>query len=119
MVDRIELQAMSFQGRHGVRPEEREQFQEFVVDVEVECDLGDAGGSDDLADTIDYKQIQAIAKAVVEGESRKLLEALAARIADGVLALPRIQAVSVRVAKRPQSLQPIGGAAVHIKRTRA
>jgi hypothetical protein len=30
-----------------------------------------------------------------------------------------VEAVSVRVVKRPASMQPIGGAAVRIKRTRA
>jgi dihydroneopterin aldolase len=118
-MDRIQLQAMSFQGRHGVRPAEREQAQEFVVDVEVECDLSEAGRTDQVADTVDYKQIHSIAKEVVEGESRNLLESIAGAIAAGVVALPRIKAVSVRVAKRPASMQPIGAAAVHIYRTRA
>jgi dihydroneopterin aldolase len=49
----------------------------------------------------------------------KLLETLAARIADRVLSLPGVTAVSVRVAKRPASMAPIESAAVHIRRTRA
>ena len=110
---------MSFRGRHGVRPAERETDQDFVVDVEVDCDLSQAARSDRLADTIDYKQIHAIAKAVVEGESHHLLESMAGSIADRVLDLPRIEAVSVRIAKKPASMQPIGAAAVHIYRTRA
>ncbi len=110
---------MAFSGRHGVRPAEREQPQEFKVTVELEADLHESGRTDQLEDTIDYSQVRAIAREVIEGEPAKLLESLAARIADGVLALPRVSAVSVRVAKRPASMAPIDAAAVHIRRTRA
>jgi dihydroneopterin aldolase len=118
-MDRIELHGMSFQGRHGVRAAEREQAQEFKVDLEIEADLRRAGESDDLADTIDYTRARAAAREVIEGSSMQLLEALAAAIAERVLALPRVSAVSVRVAKRPASMQPIDAAAVRIERTRA
>ena len=118
-VDRIVLQGMSFSGRHGARPAEWEQAQEFKVDVELETDLSEAGRTDQLGDTVDYSQVRAIAKAIIEGQSVKLLETLAARIADRALALPRVKAVSVRVAKRPASMEPIEAAAVHISRTRA
>ena len=118
-MDRILLEGMSFHGRHGVRPAEREQLQEFEVDVEVDCDLSEPGRTDRIEDTVDYRRIRAIAKEVIEGESLKLIEALAARIAHRVLELPRVAEVSVRIAKRPESMQPIDAAAVRITRTRA
>ncbi|HEV2414301.1 MAG TPA: dihydroneopterin aldolase [Candidatus Dormibacteraeota bacterium] len=118
-MDRIELRGMSFQGRHGARPGEQELPQEFKVDLEIEADLGDAGRSDRLADTVDYTQARKAAKEVIEGPSRALLESLATAIAERVLALPRVEAVSVLVTKRPASMQPIDGAAVRIRRTRA
>ena len=109
---------MSFRGRHGVLPAEREQPQEFKVTVEVDCDLSEPGLTDRIEDTVDYRRIRTIAKDVIEGESQKLLETLAARIAAGVLELPRVAEVSVRIAKRPESMQPIDAAAVRITRTR-
>jgi dihydroneopterin aldolase len=118
-VDRIQLEGMSFQGRHGARAAERERPQEFKVDLEVDCDLQKPGRTDQLEDTIDYTKLRAIAKDVIEGESVSLLETLAARIADRVLHMPQVMAISVRVAKRPASMQPIEAAAVHINRTRA
>jgi dihydroneopterin aldolase/2-amino-4-hydroxy-6-hydroxymethyldihydropteridine diphosphokinase len=117
-MDRITLEGMSFMGRHGVRTAEREQAQEFRVDVELGADLSEAGQSDRLADTVDYTQVRAIVKATIEGESVRLLETLAARIADGVLTLPNVRSVNVRVAKRPASMAPIDAAAVRISRTR-
>jgi dihydroneopterin aldolase len=119
VVDQIELEGMSFKGRHGVRPAERESDQEFRVDVTVDCNLEPAGRTDRLEDTVDYTRVRAIAKAAVEGESRNLLETLAAEMASRILELPGVAGVSVRIAKRPQSLLPIDAAAVHIKRTRA
>jgi dihydroneopterin aldolase len=118
-MDRIELHGMSFQGRHGVRPAERVQPQEFKVDIEVEADLAEASRSDHLADTIDYTKLRTIARSVIEGPAANLLEALAGRIADEVLQTPRVVSVSVRVTKFPASMRPIEGAAVRINRTRA
>jgi len=117
--DRIELRGMSFQGRHGVRDAEREQAQEFKVDIEVEADVEKAGRSDQVADTVDYRKLRAIARSVIEGPPASLLETLATRIADQALELPGVAQVSVRVAKRPASMQPIDSAAVRINRTRA
>ena len=118
-MDRISLEGMVFNGRHGVRPAEREEPQEFKVEVKVDADLVPPSRSDSVEETVDYRQIYAIAKAVIEGESAKLIETLAQRIAEQVLALDRVAAVSVRVAKQPQSMRPIDAAAVKIKRTRA
>jgi dihydroneopterin aldolase len=117
-MDRIQLEGMVFSGRHGVRPAERAEAQEFTVDVTVDADLTAPGRSDSVEDTVDYRPIYAIAKAVIEGKSAKLIETLAERIAERVLELEGVAGVSVRVAKRPQSMRPIDAAAVVIKRTR-
>ena len=118
-VDRIVLEGMTFGGHHGVRPAERARAQDFKVDVEVETDLVQPGQTDRVEDSIDYRLLRTIAKEVIEGESVSLIETLADRIANRVLQLPKVMAVSVRVAKRPMSMKPIDAAAVHIKRTRA
>jgi len=117
-MDRVLLEGMSFQGRHGVRTAEREHPQEFRVDIEVDCDLSEPGRTDRIEDTVDYTRVRAIAKDVIEGESHKLLESLAARIAEQVLQLPKVGGVAVRIAKRPESMLPIDAAAVRISRTR-
>src|SRR5262245_61415240 len=77
VMDRIELRGMSFQGRHGARPTEREQPQEFRVDIEVEAELAEPARTDRLEDTVDYTRLRAIAREVIEGPSHQLIEALA------------------------------------------
>ena len=117
-MDRIELEGMVFSGRHGVRPAEREHAQEFKVDVKLDTDLLAAGGSDRVEDTVDYRLVYAIAKEVIEGEPVQLIETLAHRIAERVLDLKKVVAVSVQIAKQPESMRPIDAASVKIRRDR-
>ena len=118
-MDEIELEGMVFSGRHGVRPAEREKPQEFKVDVKLDADLAEAGRTDSVTDTVDYRLVYAIAREVIEGESAQLIETLAGKIADRVMGLENVVAVSVRVTKRPESMRPIDGASVKIRRSRA
>jgi dihydroneopterin aldolase len=100
--DRIVLTNMVFPGRHGVGDVERASAQPFEVDVEVVRDLAAAGRADDLAVTTDYGEVFRICRAVVEGPSKHLVEALAEEIAARVLALgpqPGADEVIVRVRK--------------------
>ena len=97
--DRIVLEGMRFYGFHGVNPEERVLGQEYLVDLTVEMDLGSAGKSDRLEDTISYTHIYRAVREVMEGDSRNLLEAAAQSIADRVLTDFPVDSVSVRVRK--------------------
>src|SRR5207237_7950238 len=94
-MDRVEMRGMSFQGRHGVRTAEREQPQEFKVDIELEADLAEAGRTDRLADTVDYTAVRAVAREVIEGESRKLHESTGVAIAQRALSLHCVAPLSV------------------------
>lgn len=55
--DRILLAGVEAVGHHGVLAFEREQGQPFVVDVVLELDLGPAGRSDDLGQTVSYAEV--------------------------------------------------------------
>jgi 7,8-dihydroneopterin aldolase/epimerase/oxygenase len=100
-MDRILMEGMAFLGRHGVFPAERELGTRLVVDVELECDLAAAASSDRLEDTVDYSRAYELVREVVEGEPRQLLESVAGRVAERMLALERVAGVRVRVRKRP------------------
>jgi dihydroneopterin aldolase len=99
MTDRILLHGMRFEGSHGVSDEERSLPQELEVDLEVEADLSAAGASDHLNDTVNYGPLIKLVGRVVEGRSFHLLEAIAATIANEVLATTAAGAVTVRVRK--------------------
>jgi len=105
--DRITLRGMRFMGRHGVAPEERAEAQPFEVDLVLRLDLSRAAASDELADTVDYAAVFVLARRIVEGRSFHLLEALAAAIADGVLATFPVDEVEARV-RKPKA--PLPGA---------
>ena len=95
------MEGMAFFGRHGVFPAERELGARFTVDAILEGDLRAAGRSDRLEQTIDYARAYDLVRDVVEGEPRHLLEAVAERVAERLLELPRVERVTVRVHKKP------------------
>ena len=98
--DSIHLKGMVFYAYHGVDPAERELGQRFVVDLEVEADLRQAGASDRLEDTVNYAQVYRVVKEVLEGPPHNLMESLAEEVASRVLeGFPLVEAVWVRIAK--------------------
>ena len=119
--DRIELRGLRVLGTHGVLDEERHRAQPFEVDVDLVADLGAAGRSDDLSDTVDYGAVAAAAAAVVAGSHSDLLEHLAERVADAVLDAGggRVSEVEVVVRKlRPPVPQDLASSGVRIRRRR-
>ena len=118
--DRIELRGLRLVGRLGVLDHERTDDQPLEVDLDLRVDLAAAGASDDLADTVDYGAVcRAVAATVAEGHVA-LLEHLAARVADAVLALdPRIDAVDLTIRKlRPPVPLDLATSGVRIARAR-
>ena len=99
LTDRISVRGMQFKGRHGVSTEERAEPQPIEVDIVVRLDLSIPGRTDELADTVNYSSLFELARGIVEERSFKLLEALAAAIAEAVLAAQPVRDVEVRVRK--------------------
>ncbi|MET0628487.1 MAG: dihydroneopterin aldolase [Acidimicrobiia bacterium] len=86
-------------GVHGVLPEEQTRPQPFEVDVELVVDLGPAGESDALDDTVDYSAVAEAISRVVRTERYQLLERLATRIAEVCRVDERVTSVAVTVRK--------------------
>ena len=98
--DRIELRGLRVDAICGVLPHERTTPQPLELDLDVVADLVTASQSDDLIDTIDYGAVTAAAARVAETAAPQLLEHLAGRVADAVLAVDgRIASVTVWVRK--------------------
>jgi dihydroneopterin aldolase len=98
--DWIRLEGMIFYGLHGVDPAEKTLGQRFTVDVALQRNLRKPGRSDDLHDTINYAHVYRIAKQVMEGPSKNLIEALAEEIARRIAeACSGVETIRVRVRK--------------------
>ena len=117
--DCIELRGLRAVGICGALLEEQVRPQPLEVDLDVEADLDAAGASDDLADTVDFAALAAEVERVVTTERFTLLERLAQRLCEVVLADDRISAVTVAVRKlRPPLPQQADTTGVRIRRAR-
>ena len=118
--DRIEIRGLRVLGVHGVLPEEQGRSQPMELDLDIEVDMAPAAASDDVADTVDYGAAVEVARRIVETHSYALLETLAAKVADTLLADPRIAVVTVAVRKlRPPVAADLQTAGVRIRRDRS
>lgn len=120
MSDRIVLTGVEALGTHGVLASEHDTPQRFVVDVTIEADLRPAGRSDDLADTVSYAEVADEVVHILTGPHVDLVETLAGRIADTVLAFPGVEAVEVTVHKPDAPIShPFADVAVTVRREHA
>jgi dihydroneopterin aldolase len=121
MPDRIFLDGMVFQARHGVHDREKVNAQRFEVDVELLLDLQPAGLEDDLARTLDYGRVYETVRTIVESTTFNLIEALAEAIAHELLSdFPGLEEVTVRVRKPDVQLSgPLRFAGVQVRRRRS
>ncbi|WP_338553861.1 dihydroneopterin aldolase [Paenibacillus sp. KS-LC4] len=119
-MDRMLVKGMQFYGYHGVFAEENRLGQKFGVDLELLLDLDKAATLDDLEATVNYAELHALTKKIVEGTPFKLIEALAGSIATQLLAAyTMINEVTVRVTKpNPPFDIHFDGVTVELRRKR-
>lgn len=119
-LDRIEVRGLVVTTMVGVLAHEREIAQPVRVDLDLYVDLRDAGRTDDLADTANYGDVAERVANVVREAKDVLLERLADRVAETVVALDRVEAVDVTVTKlRPPIPEQLESTAVRIRRHRS
>ena len=92
---RLFLSGIRAEGRHGARPGEKDEPQPFVVDLDLEIDVGD----DSIEGTADYRGITDAVREVVEHGSFDLIETMADAIARRVASAPRVISVTAVVHK--------------------
>jgi dihydroneopterin aldolase len=117
--DSIELTGLRVFGHHGVFEHERENGQEFVIDVRISLDLRAAAESDDVARTIHYGILADQIAAAVSSDPVNLIEKVAQRVADIVLShdLAMLTTVTVHKPQAPIAI-PFDDVAVTITRGR-
>ena len=102
----VRLQRMTFYGFHGVSRAERETGRRYEVDCELSFDFSGAGHTDNLRDTINYREVYEAVEQVLAADHIQLLETLATRILDSLLEKFAIDRARVRVRKM---IPPIPG----------
>jgi len=118
--DRITLTGVRVRAHHGVYDVEREQGQEFVIDVTVVVDLSAAASGDDLGATVHYGELAEAVVAAVERDPVDLIETVAERVAAVALGYPAVDEVEVTVHKPEAPISvPFTDVAVTIVRGRA
>jgi len=119
-MDTMTLKAMRFFGYHGVYAEENKLGQKFQVELVLKLDLSKAAAEDDLEATINYAELHAVTKSIVEGPPFKLIEALAGAIATRLLqSYTNLNEVTVRVTKpNPPFDIHFDGVTVELRRKR-
>lgn len=120
MTDLIALRGIRVFARHGVLPEEAESGQMFVVDALLRLDLRAAGLSDSLEETVDYGSLTQRIHDVVAEERWDLIEKVAERVAEVVLADSRVVETEVTVHKPEAPVAvPVDDVAVTLVRHRS
>jgi dihydroneopterin aldolase len=119
-MDHMTLKGMQFFGYHGVIPEENKLGQRYYVELELQLDLRQAAESDEIGQTVNYAEVHALTKTIVEGPPFKLIEALAGHIASRLLdTYTMVNEVAVRVTKpHPPFDIHFDGVTVELRRKR-
>ncbi|MFH0900201.1 MAG: dihydroneopterin aldolase [Pseudomonadota bacterium] len=82
--DSILVQGIEFEASHGYTASERRQTRRFRCTIEVEMDLSAAGRTDRVQDTADYRALCALVVEIGTQRVFRLIEALAAAIAEAI-----------------------------------
>lgn len=114
-LDRIHIRDLQLRCIIGIYPEERREKQDIEIDVTLHADLSKPGKTDNIVDTIDYKEVKKRIVAMVEQSEFYLIEKLATAVAEIGLDASGVERVDVTVDK-PGALRFTKSVAVEISR---
>jgi len=95
----LRLNNLSFRGKHGHYPQERELGNRFEVDVDLKVQLADAVDTDNLEKSIDLAAVYEVVRGTIEGNPKNLIETLAADISSELATWDRVHSATVCVRK--------------------
>ena len=116
-IDTIRIEQLELDCLIGVNPWERLTKQRFTIDITMDVDLSAAGRSDSIRDTVDYRVVAKAVAEEVNSSSYKLVEALAARLAEICMTNERVQSVEVTL-RKPGAIRNATAVGVTIRRSR-
>ncbi|MFC7335699.1 dihydroneopterin aldolase [Haloferula chungangensis] len=95
----IRISGLKVRTRIGVPDEERADWQDLLVDVEMHPKAAFSKMNDEISATVDYHAVCLEIEELAETGSRHLIETLADEIADLVLSRHSAKAVTVKIRK--------------------
>ena len=116
-MDYIEIKDLLLRTVIGVNADERLNRQDVVINITLFTDTRTAGRSDELSDTVNYRDVTKQVISLVEGSQFLLVEKLAEEIARLCLENVRVQRVRVSVEK-PGAVRFARSVGVTIERSR-
>ena len=108
-MDSIQVNGIRAYGYVGYLPEERVLGQWFEVDLTLWVDLEPAGKSDNIEDTVDYREAIALVKELITTARFDLVEKLISAIADKVLSIEKVSQVRVKLSKPAAPIPDFSG----------
>ena len=84
-MDKILIRDLKIFAYHGVNPEEKEQGQNFYLDIDYYVNIAKACHSDNVEDTVSYAKVVKCVKRVFTAEKYDLIERAAQVVADAIL----------------------------------
>ncbi|HXU93288.1 MAG TPA: dihydroneopterin aldolase [Gallionella sp.] len=116
-MDRIRISDLLVRCILGVNEDERREKQDVVINLVLHADVHQAGKSDNMKYTVDYRALKKRVLAMAERSQYFLVEALAESIAELCLEHQAVRQVDVCVEK-PNALRFARSVAVEITRKR-
>jgi len=99
MKDKIIIRDLFLRTIIGLNDWEREKKQDIVLNIIIHTDMKKAGDSDDIADSVNYKNITKQIIDMVEKSSYQLLEKLASTIAREIIEKFHVEKIEITIDK--------------------
>ncbi len=115
-MDQILIKDLMGRGIIGISEKERSQPQDILFNVVIFTDIREAGKTDDIEKSVNYRTVSKQLLALAETAGRFTVEALAEDAAHMILENPRVSAVRVRIEK-PGAVRFARSVGVEIERT--
>lgn len=99
-MDKITIKGLKLFAYHGVNPEEKENGQTFIIDLDYFLDASKACESDNVEDTVSYASVVKCIKRAFNAEKYDLIEKAAQIVCNAVLnEFKAIQRVEITLKK--------------------
>ena len=112
-MNRVFVEKLTLQARVGIHPHERAAPQELVVSIDAAVSTDSAAAQID--EVVCYENLVAQVKEIIAAQHYELLEVLAEKIADRLLADGRISHLRLRLEK-PQAIAEVATVGIEIER---